>query len=260
MFYEFRNIGDSEYVRIDTENNMNFPKHIHQSFEIMLVTDGTMDVAVDRREFTLEEGEAIFIFPNQVHSLKSDKSEHITFVFSPLLVNAYFTGIKDKVPENPVFTPDKNIIKALYSLSADSSVLLKKGVLYTVCAEFDKNTGYVSPDYKSRHFYEIFSYIENNYTKECSLSEAAKQIGMNYSYVSRDFMRLVGMSFNDYVNLMRLNMACHLLKNTEYSITECALESGFGSTHTFNRNFREHYGVTPYKYRKSQKDAEKRQI
>lgn len=260
MFYEFRNIGDSEYMRIDTENNMNFPKHIHQSFEIMLVTDGTMDVTVDRREYTLKKGDAIFIFPNQVHSLRSDKSEHITFVFSPLLVNAYFSKIKDKIPASPVFCPDEYIKKALYSLSADSSVILKKGVLYSVCAAFDKNAEYVPPDYKSRHFYEIFSYIENNYTKECSLSEAAKQIGMNYSYVSRDFARLVGMSFNDYVNLMRLNMACHLLKNTEYSVTECALESGFGSTHTFNRNFREQYGITPYKYRKSQKDAEKRQI
>ena len=260
MFYEFRNIGDSEYMRIDTENNMNFPKHIHQSFEIMFVTDGTMDVTVDRRDYTLKKGDAIFIFPNQVHSLRSDKSEHITFVFSPLLVNAYFSKIKDKIPASPVFGPDEYITKALYSLSADSSVILKKGVLYSVCAAFDKNTEYVPPDYKSRHFYEIFSYIENNYTKECSLSEAAKQIGMNYSYVSRDFARLVGMSFNDYVNLMRLNMACHLLKNTEYSITECALESGFGSTHTFNRNFKERYGVTPYKYRKSQKDDEKRQI
>lgn len=260
MFYEFRNIGDSEYVRVDTENNMNFPRHIHQSFEIMFVTDGTIDVTVDRREYALKKGDAIFIFPNQVHSLKSEKSEHITFVFSPLLVNAYFIGIKDKVPDNPVFCPDGYITKALYSLSSDSSVILKKGVLYSVCAEFDKNTKYVPPDYKSRHFYEIFSYIENNYTKECSLSEAAKQIGMNYSYVSRDFSRLVGMSFNDYVNIMRLNMACHLLKNTEFSITECALESGFGSTHTFNRNFKKQYGITPFQYRKSLKDGEKKQL
>lgn len=260
MFYEFRNIGDVEYVRVDTENNMNFPKHIHQSFEIMLVTDGELSVTVDRREYTLEEGDAVFVFPNQVHSLRSEKSEHITFVFSPLLVNAYFSKVKDVVPENPVFRPDGYMTKALFSLSPGSPVIQKKGVLYSVCAEFDKGTGYIPPDYKNRHFFEIFSYIENNYTKECSLSEAAKQIGMNYSYISRDFTRLVGMSFNEYVNLMRLNMACHLLKNTEYSITECSLESGFGSTHTFSRIFREHYGITPYKYRKSLKDAEKRQL
>ena len=254
MFYEFRNIGDSEYVRVDTENNMNYPKHIHQSFEIMLVTDGEMQISVDQNSYTLNKGDAIFIFPNQVHSLNSEKSEHITYVFSPLLVNAYSSKLKNKVPADPVFRPDEYVVKALGALSADSSVMLKKGVLYSVCAAFDKGAEYVPPNYKNRHLFEIFSYIENNYTKECSLGEAAKQIGMNYSYISRDFARLVGMSFNDYVNLMRLNMACHLLKNTEYSITECALESGFGSTHTFNRNFKERYGITPYKYRKSVKE------
>lgn len=254
MFYEFRNIGDSEYVRVDTENNMNFPKHIHQSFEIMLMTDGEMDVTVDDRVYTLKKGDAVLIFPNQVHSLRSEESKHITFVFSPLLVNAYFSKLNGRVPKNAVFQPGRNLTKALYSLSPDSSVVLKKGVLYSVCAQFDMGAEYEPPDYKSRYFFEIFSYIEQNYTKDCSLSEAAKQIGMNYSYISRDFKRLVGMSFNEYVNLMRLNMACHLLKNTDYSITVCSLESGFGSTHTFNRNFREQYGITPFKYRKSIKE------
>lgn len=258
MFYEFRNFGDSEYVRIDTENNMNFPKHIHQSFEIILVTDGVIEAGVDNRAYTLRKGDALFVFPDQVHSLKSEKSEHVTFVFSPLLVNAYSEKLKNKVPSNPVFRPDEHITKALYSLSADSSVMLKKGVLYSVCAAFDTGTDYIPPDYKNNRFFEIFSYIESNYTKECSLSGAAKQIGMNYSYISRDFKRLVGINFNDYVNLLRLNMACHLLKNTDYSVTECSLESGFGSTHTFNRNFKDRYGVTPNQYRQSFREQKKR--
>ncbi|MBR4256105.1 MAG: AraC family ligand binding domain-containing protein, partial [Clostridia bacterium] len=113
MFYEFRNIGDSEYVRVDTENNMNFPKHIHQSFEIMLMTDGEMDVTVDDRVYTLKKGDAVLIFPNQVHSLRSEESKHITFVFSPLLVNAYFSKLNGRVPKNAVFQPGRNLTKAL---------------------------------------------------------------------------------------------------------------------------------------------------
>ena len=188
----------------------------------------------------------------------ADNGMNEVIVFSPLLVNAYSAKLKNRVPSDPVFRPDEHIKKALYSLSADSSVMLKKGVLYSVCAAFDTGTDYVPPDYKNNHFYEIFSYIDGNYTKECSLSEAAKQIGMNYSYISRDFKRLVGINFNDYVNLLRLNLACHLLKNTDYSVTECSLESGFGSTHTFNRNFKDRYGVTPNQYRKSFKEQNKR--
>ena len=89
---------------------------------------------------------------------------------------------------------------------------------------------------------------------ECTLSDAVERVGMNYSYISRNFKKLVGMSFNDYVNLMRLNQACYLLKNTDRSITDCGYESGFRSIHTFNRNFKERYGISPQQYRKEQKN------
>ena len=251
MFYEFRNVGGAEYLRIDTENNMNFPKHIHQSFEIILVTGGRMEAAVDSAVYTLEKDDALFIFPNQVHSLRSEKSEHITFIFSPLLVNAYMAELKDTVPLNGKFRPPEDMINALCSLSPDCSVLKKKGTLYSFCAMFDETAEYTARNYKNSQFFEVFSFIENNYTGECSLHDAAKSMGMNYSYISRDFKKLVGICFNEYVNLMRLNRASYLLKNTKLSVTECALESGFKSTHTFNRNFIQRYGVTPYKYRKA---------
>ena len=251
MFYEFRNIGDAEYVRVDTENNMNYPKHIHQSFEIMLLTGGTMDVTVDSRVYTLEAGDALFVFPNQVHSLQSEKSEHITFIFSPLLVNAYFSKHKGTVPVDCKFRPSGDIVKALYALTPECSVLRKKGTLYSFCAQFDETAEYTERSYRNSQFLEIFSFIENNYTGECSLRTAAKELGMNYSYISRDFKKLVGICFNEYVNIMRLNRASYLLKNTKLSVTECALESGFKSTHTFNRNFKEQWDITPHQYRKT---------
>lgn len=251
MFYEFRNIGDAEYLRIDTENNMNFPKHIHQSYEIILMTGGDMKVTVDCNEYRLEEGDALFVFPNQVHSLQSEHSEHVTFIFSPFLVNSYFSVVKDKVPVCPVFRPSEAVVGALYSLSHGCSVLQKKGALYLFCADFDKEAEYVPRSCRSTQFSEIFAFIEDNYTGECSLEDAARQIGMNYSYISRDFKKTVGMCFNEYVNLLRLNKASYLLRNTKLSVTECALESGFRSTHTFNRNFKDRYDMTPYHYRKA---------
>ena len=91
MFYEVRNVGGAEYFRKDTENNMNFPRHIHQSFEIILVTGGEMKASVDSETYTLKEGDALLIFPNQVHSISSEESSHVTYIFSPLLVNSFYS-------------------------------------------------------------------------------------------------------------------------------------------------------------------------
>ena len=254
MFYEVRNVGGAEYFRKDTENNMNFPRHIHHSFEIILVTDGEIKASVNSETYTLKEGDALLIFPHQVHSISSEASSHVTYIFSPLLVNSFYSALRDKVPVSGAFRIPDALVTALSSLSPDSTVVEKKGVLYSVCAEFDRGAEYVERQYKNGPFYELFSFVEENYTGECMLSDAVERVGMNYSYISRNFKKLVGMSFNDYVNLMRLNQACYLLKNTDRSITDCGFESGFRSIHTFNRNFKERYGISPQQYRKEQKN------
>ena len=57
------------------------------------------------------------------------------------------------------------------------------------------------------------------------------------------------MSYNSYVNVCRLNNAGYLLKNFDLSILECAIESGYKSLRSFNRNFKEYFGMTPIEYR-----------
>ena len=78
MFYEVRNVGGAEYFRKDTENNMNFPRHIHESFEIILVTGGEMKASVDSDTYTTKEGDAVLILPNQVASRSAAVRSHVT--------------------------------------------------------------------------------------------------------------------------------------------------------------------------------------
>ena len=42
----------------------------------------------------------------------------------------------------------------------------------------------------------------------------------------------------------------YLMDNTDGSIMQCALESGFDSIRSFNRNFKERFAITPVQYRK----------
>ena len=60
---------------------------------------------------------------------------------------------------------------------------------------------------------------------------------------------ITGISFNSYKNRYRINNACYLLSNSNYSILQCALESGYQSVRSFNRNFKNILGITPAEYR-----------
>ena len=57
-------------------------------------------------------------------------------------------------------------------------------------------------------------------------------------------------NFNQYINEIRLRYACSRLENTNDTITEIYLESGFENQRTFNRVFKERYRVSSSEFRK----------
>lgn len=81
------------------------------------------------------------------------------------------------------------------------------------------------------------------------LSDVADMAGTNRTYISQFFNRDNGASFYDYVNKLRVEYACELLKSSSETIETIALQSGFNSIATFHRVFSKFCGCTPAKYR-----------
>ncbi len=254
MLYQSAHFGESDYFCKEYGENFSFPVHLHNSFELITVTHGEMTVTVDNLDYTLSEGEAVLIFPNQLHSLESKNSRHMLCIFSTGLVKAYFSSISEKIPENNRFKPEGFYIKALDKLLPECPLIEKKGVLYSLCGEFHKTAVYrkrINIDHSLLH--SIFEFVEENFSGECSLISLAEKTGYSYSYLSRFFKMLTGLPFNSYVNRHRINNACYLLNNTDYSILQCAMESGYDSLRSFNRNFTAFMGISPREYRSRKK-------
>ena len=251
MIYEFNHLGSPDYLKIEDGENFSFQPHLHQCFEIITILSGEMKIIVDSKEFLLKEKEALLIFPNQIHSLQSEESQHLLCIFSPKLVQAFSSKLINKIPVNNKFVPDSYLINALSKLTPQSKTSERKGVLYLLCNQFDKKAEYtLKQSDKQELLYKIFAFVENNYKKNCSLYELAESTGYDYSYLSRYFRKIIGISFNSYVNHSRLSHACYLMENSNISITECAYDSGFTSLRSFNRNFKDYYKITPAEYRK----------
>ena len=255
MFYQYNHLGSPDYLKIEKNENFSFPPHLHQCFEIIIILSGQMKITVDNKIFILNKNEALLIFPNQIHELESTDSKHVLCIFSPRLVQAYITKLTGKIPKSNKFCPDKYLIDVLEKLSTTASSTDKKGVLYSLCGQFDKQVQYTTK--KTDHdklLYKIFAFVEENFCSECSLLSLSKKLGYDYSYLSRHFKKIVGISFNSYVTHYRLSHACYLMENTEQSILQCAYNSGFSSLRNFNRCFKECLGITPTQYLKKAKD------
>jgi AraC-like DNA-binding protein len=77
-----------------------------------------------------------------------------------------------------------------------------------------------------------------------TLSEWAKQAGASERTLSRLFVRHLGLSFGDWRRRLRLLAALDKLANGA-SVTEVALELGYGSSSAFIAMFRQNLGESP---------------
>ncbi|MCI9535655.1 MAG: helix-turn-helix transcriptional regulator [Lachnospiraceae bacterium] len=98
---------------------------------------------------------------------------------------------------------------------------------------------------------EILTYIENNLDKTLTLEKIAKDLNYSKFYMARVFKENVGVTVYQYIRRRRLDIAANRLVNTKQSMTEIALEAGYGSQQAFTRAFGFEYGCTPLEYRRS---------
>ena len=259
MFYEFQHLGTPDRLCKEYGENLCFPMHLHRAFELIVLLDGSMTVTVDGRDYELSAGEAVLIFPNQIHSIRSQSSRDVLVIFSPETVSAYSRRLTGYVPVSNKFRLDGYLTDRVLRLDSDIGEVEMKGVLYSVCAELDRGADYVGRDGAPLGvLYKIFGFVDASYGGDCTLGRLARETGYGYSYLSRCFKAAVGISFNSYVNGYRVSKACHLLRNTEKTVLECAMECGYSSLRSFNRNFKIHTGVTPLEYRAG-RDAERKE-
>jgi AraC-like DNA-binding protein len=96
---------------------------------------------------------------------------------------------------------------------------------------------------------DVYTYIRENYFKVISLSKVAKIAKMSPFAFSRYFKKYCGAGFVEYLNRVRTNKACYLLRETDYQVHDIASECGFASISNFNKQFRKTEGISPRDYR-----------
>ncbi len=93
------------------------------------------------------------------------------------------------------------------------------------------------------------AYAKANYLFDIDISQLSGMFHYNEKYIGRIFKRHVGISFRQYLNVLRLNHAKELLLTTDDSILQVALSSGFNTVTYFNRIFRELEKCSPKEFR-----------
>ena len=265
--------GFTFYNSIEVPNS--WCMHSHEEIQITLPhvsTKALINCSPSIREYhpqKIKSGEALLISPHQDHTLDWQQKGEITlFYLHPnfiadavnisiekqhLVIERSFKVVKDSIIKEIGF-----IFRNLCTLGFDNERLYLENLATLLAVHLFKN--YLQKDFKFSRFYPelsvskfdlIAEYIEANLSEKITLSDLAKVVNFGKFYFCHSFKNYTNMTPYDYVLQSRVKRAQKLLRSSNLSISDVALECGFGNQSHLAKHFRKKLGTTPMNYRKN---------
>lgn len=244
----------------------NAEPHFHKNFETIIVKKGRCRCIVAGQEYIIRAGEAIMITPYQIHGFFTDEASEVRRVtFHEHLILSLAQFVDGRKPENPVFKPSPFVCDFFMSLMETSfgddsgfyrrisPVHLRmqvKGGLYMLGGEFINQVSLIPTQNADALTMAVAQYISENFKKNISLGDVAREKGYNYQYLSRTFNKVIGMNFKKMLNQYRMECAYALLQDTDIPISQICFESGFQSIRSFNQVCLDTFGKSPKELRR----------
>jgi len=254
MIVQSSNFGrDSLFAYQFKDHMYNFPQHIHQLAELVLMLDGELKVTVSGRTETLRSGQFAFIFPLQMHGYYSDsETKLVIYTFSPSITPDFFGNAGGKVGEQTVFNASPatvTLFKERLLNESDLSAYSIRSCLYSVFCDFTSQVKLKDIESEKGVLNKIISCVNANFRDPLPLSELANMVGYSANYLSHCISKNFGFNYSTLLACIRVEHAKSLLQQSDMPIIDVAIESGFGSERSFHRQFRAITGRSPSNYR-----------
>ena len=264
-------------------NRIQFRKeHIHNEFEIFIVLKGSGIAKIKNKSYSLKEGDIFLINSGEVHSYMRDPlytldvedtddvplflfvqiSNHCLREYFPQIRTTIFNScnLRDYLSDEEANSMINLLVQSaklyfmedpLYQLNVLSNIAkvlvsCYKEVPHEIISEAQKT----NLKQKNLRVERIISYIDANFETQIRLQDLAEQENLSPTHFSHLFTSLFGVTFQNYVNIKRMEQCIRLMPNKEKTLLEISYESGFSDPKYMNRMFIKHFGYTPKEYRK----------
>ena len=241
------------------------PSNWHENVEIIFVLSGEGEISNNGIAYPLSEGDIAVVNSNCLHSIYSADS---SIKYRYLIIDRTFcieNGCDtDSISFSPIVKDDRlfAVCEELYSAytggeGAPQRVLnirrLLLDVLCILCSKHGTHRGRVeNSDKRASYIRSAIEYIKASYQGDISLLDVARFVGINESYLSREFHKYTGETFISYLNYIRCKEAKKLLLDQSLSITAVAELTGFRDNSYFSKTFKRYVGTLPGKYREKE--------
>ena len=251
--FEKRAYAGNEHVWVGKYRNLHNISHWHMEHELIACCEGSAQVMLDDTMFNITQQQCIFCHSGRVHYISASPD-------SLLLVCLFDEKMYDPITspfalENPVFEDRYGILPKLSEIRHElqnqpiffecrTEAMIGEILVDVFRGEPLRKAQWQFSDVITR-YKQLLNHIDLEY-EHITYQNAVQFMNMSDAYFSRYFKRQAGMTFSQYLNVVRIEKAVQLLDSAPtMKITDVMLRCGFNTIRSFNRVFREVTGFTP---------------
>ncbi len=243
--------------------------HFHNLMEIGYCVWGKGEIILNKGTYHYEKGTFTLIPHNILHGTNSERNCHWEYLFFDVedIVKEQYKDNQEKV-EKIITSIVKNgkiykkdiepylcsLIQTIFELMKNKKKYYKetiKGILYAIAMQLAAENE--ETDYEIGSVSVIapaLTYIAKHYAEDIRIQNMAACCHLSETHFRRVFHEDMNMTPIEYVNLVRVQRACDMMKKGNDHMEEVAVKVGYQTISTFNRNFRKIIGMSPYQWKK----------
>lgn len=256
-----------------------FPEHSHNYVEVVYMCQGSTTHIANGTTVTLSQGELLFFGQGATQEILPAGKQDIAVNF--IILPQFFDKVlemldTDKAPlrtflteslgsENtgwlhfrvadilPVQNLVENLIYALLTESEPNRRSICQTTMGLLFMELMNHTDKLTTkNTQEDAVVHVLRYIEEHYP-DASLTNIAGELNYDLYWLSREIHRRTGSTFQELLQRKRLSQAAYYLRSTSLKVDDIGRAVGYSNLSYFHRIFKEAYGLTPKKYRDTQK-------
>ncbi|MDD5677165.1 MAG: AraC family transcriptional regulator [Kiritimatiellae bacterium] len=237
------------------------PDRVIDSFELIFVRKGRLDLQEQGRAFVIETGQTLVLWPGRRHGGTRPYPCDLSFYWIHFRVAP---SIKHFSPDNRIVVPQQAVVRRpdrlaeLYhcfindqeagALQPIPAALL---VMLMLCEAADVGR----PSKKTTATAQVLAgraeaFCTINFQSAISTAGIADELHCNPDYLGRVFRQVKGITLTDFIYQRRLREARALLRESTLNVDQIARACGFQKAGYFRRIFHRHEGMPPLAYRR----------
>ena len=248
-----------------------FGPAVRPNYLIYFITDGKGIFQSGDNKFSLHAGEGFIIRPNQQAFFQADEADPWSYLwigFDGTRCGEYLSAIGLDEGQFTFRSPDGETLREIvqemlkYNTAGIENDFQLQGLLcrFFSCLARSLSIPLSSvPKNDRENFYvrRAVEFVHYNYANHITVSDMAKYVSLNRSYLFTLFQRVLKISPQEFLTTFRLTRAKEQLRLTNATVAAIAQSVGYRDPLVFSKAFKQMTGMTPVQYRKQNLEENK---